>query len=111
MTKYDFTVKRGDSFGGVQFRIIRNGQALDLTGSSIKADFKNRQSGRIVLSMSNANGLIDIIYPEGGIFIFAPQIISVQSGVYLYDVQITFGDGSVKTYIEGTMKVEQDITE
>ncbi len=111
MTKYDFTVKRGDTYQGVEFQLIKNGSAIDLTDATIKADFKLKNSGKTLMTMSTDNDKIAITYPLEGRFIFSPQVISVQAGAYQYDIQIQFNDDSLKTYIEGTMTVEQDITE
>jgi hypothetical protein len=60
--------------------------------------------------MTTGNNRIQVTYPEQGIFVMAPQQIAVQPGLYEYDVQIAFPDGSLKTYIEGTMTVVPDIT-
>ena len=45
-----------------------------------------------------------------GIFKIDAFIIDWTPDLYYYDVEITFLNGVVKTYIQGTLKVIQDIT-
>ena len=38
------------------------------------------------------------------------QIINIPEFNYLYDIEITFADGTVKTWVEGNFVIKCDIT-
>lgn len=108
--QYNFKVKRGDTFSGSIFEMVVNSVPLDLTDTVIKAEFVAPNSNVASLLMSTENNKITIIDAQSGEFQFSEQIISLAPGIYNYDVQFTFPDGKVKTYITGVMTVEADIT-
>jgi hypothetical protein len=111
METYNFKVKHGDTFTGVQFELIRNGTAIDLTGAEIRCSFVKGTIVTEQFEMSTANGKIVITDAVEGKFKIASQIITATPGYYNYDVQITFENTDVKTYIQGTLTVEPDITQ
>ena len=103
---------KGDTFGSVNF-IIENslGAAIDLTGATIKIQFRYRSKlGAIVRDMDIGTG-ITVPTPTNGILtIDAFEPIAYAIDTYFYDVEITFSDGRIKTYVQGTFKVLQDTT-
>lgn len=102
--------KKGDTFNGQQFTLNINGSPADLTGASIRMDLRKVKTGPYVLRLSTDNGGISILVPVSGIFQINPQIIDVQAATYFYDIETTFQDGTVKTYIDGTWLISQDVT-
>lgn len=103
---------KGDTFDGVQFTIINSTDSLpiNITGCLIKIQFKkNSNNGSIIKEITEISG-ITIIDAINGVFKINPFLIDWDEGRYLYDVQITFPDLSVRTYIKGTILIIQDTT-
>tara|TARA_R110000796_G_scaffold70457_2_gene160290 strand:- start:4380 stop:4736 length:357 start_codon:yes stop_codon:yes gene_type:complete len=103
---------KGDTSNSINFTIKNNlGAAIDLTGASIKVQFRYRSKlGSIVRDMAIGTG-ITVATPTNGILTidaFGPVTFAVDT--YFYDVEITFSDGRIKTYVQGTFKVLQDTT-
>lgn len=101
---------KGDTFDGEQFTILINNSPSDLTDAHIKMDVRKIKTGTAVLRLSTDAGGISITEPASGIFQIDPQIIDIPAAKYFYDIQITYPTGLVKTYIEGTWTILQDVT-
>jgi hypothetical protein len=102
--------KSGDTFSGRQISIQVGSYSANFTNATIKADFRqDSPEGEVALSLSVGSG-ITIINANTGTFQFDAQIIDLTAGLYFYDVEITFQDGRVKTYIEGTWLILASIT-
>jgi len=103
---------KNDTFRSVNF-IYKNGVGtpIDLTGASIHIQFRFRcKTGTIVKDVTDGNG-ITITDPLNGMFTldeFTP--VDWEVDTYYYDVEVTFLDGTIKTYVNGTVKVLQDTT-
>tara|TARA_R110000803_G_scaffold76454_1_gene141053 strand:+ start:5037 stop:5393 length:357 start_codon:yes stop_codon:yes gene_type:complete len=103
---------KNDTFSSVQFT-IQDGDAvaIDLTGVAIAIKFRYRcKTGSVVKTLAVASG-ITLTTPLSGIFTideFTP--ITFEVGTYYYDAEITFTDGTIKTYVWGTFDVLQDVT-
>jgi hypothetical protein len=108
---YNFTHIKGDTFEEVQFDIVKNSVALNLTGAIIKMQLRTECGGLVALNLTSvANAGITITNAVGGLFKINKQIINIASGMYEYDLQITFSDGTVKTWLSGDFLIECDIT-
>ena len=113
MARYDFSnAVKGDTFDGVLFTLTLNGVAIDLTGATIIMDLRLTKTGTSVKRFTSvADEHITIsATPTDGTFTFNDQIIDVDAADYFYDIQITFADDTVKTYIYGRWTVIQDVT-
>ena len=107
----NFTHIKGDTFEEVPFQINYNDVALSLTGATIKMQLRKECGGKIYLSLtSDGNAGLTITNASQGRFKINNQIINIDSGVYLYDIEITFSNGEVKTWISGEFNVKCDIT-
>jgi hypothetical protein len=111
MQTYNATLKRGDTFNGIQIELLVNGTASNLTGASIKCQFRpNSKIGAVVKTIQIGSG-ITITNATAGQFRIDPFVADLDTGKYFYDVQITFSSGVVKTYLEGIFDVTQDVTQ
>ncbi len=102
---------KNDTFRSVQFIFEQNDLPIDLTGVGIRIQFRYRcKTGKVVKDISNGSGvtITDAINGTFEIDQFTP--IDWEVGSYYYDVQITFTDGSIKTYVQGSVKILQDTT-
>ena len=96
---------KGDTFNGVRFTLS---PATDLTGASIKTQFrKASKKGDVEKEVSIGSG-ITVESASDGIFVWDAFIMDFPVATYYYDVEITFSDGKVKTYVEGIIEVIQD---
>lgn len=86
-----------------------NGFPVDLTGSSVRMEF--RQKGELKKCYDTFDGSIVISNTLLGTILIPEHIMDLDAGVYVYDITVTFSDGSVKTYLRGTIKVVGNITE
>ncbi len=103
---------KNDTFDGVRFTVINSDTLLpvNLTNVGIRTQFRYRnETGRIVKEITDLDG-ITIEDATGGILKFNPFIIDWVADNYYYDIEFTYPNGVVKTYIKGTVKVIQDIT-
>src|SRR5690606_26649768 len=104
---------KNDTFSSVEFEYLdANDDPIDLTDCTIRAQFRFRTKiGTVVKDVYENNG-ITLTDPENGKFEideFTPVDWEVDS--YYYDVQVTFPDGRIKTYVWGIVKIIQDITD
>lgn len=113
MTTINFSVIKNDTSDFAwTMTFLKNDVAIDLTDAAIKADFKTSvDDTSIALTMSITNNKIEYVDAANGIIKFAKQIIAIAAGIYVYDLQITFPSGDIKTYVNGEMTVVQDITD
>lgn len=106
------TVK-GDTFIGQQFTLTVNAALADLTGATIKMQVKESKeaAAAAVLTFDNAsNGGITITDAVNGVFDIDAQVVDIPAKCYFYDIQITFQDGRIKTYIRGNWTIDPEVT-
>ena len=102
---------KGDTFNGVEFTLEVNSLPVDLTNASIKMYLKTQSKAcDVVAKFTTDNGKLTITDAVNGVFQFDNQIININAGTYDYDIEITLNNGTIKTYIKGTWKILQDIT-
>jgi len=107
----NFSHIQGDTFEAVNFAVVKNAVVLNLTGAVIKMQLKKECGGVAILSFTTvASAGLTITNAAGGLFKINKQIINIPEYNYLYDIEITFADGSVKTWVEGNFVVKCDIT-
>ena len=103
--------KRGDTYMGAEFTLsYSDGSHPDLTGASIVMKFRKRNAPNKVYTFSTATGELTITDEMGAKFTIDEQVIAWDSGLYDYDVQITFASGYVDTPVGGRFQIEQDVT-
>ena len=107
----NFIHKQGDTFEAVNFQMLKNTVAIDLTGAIIKIQLRKECGSIPILSLTSvANAGITITTPLLGLFKINKQIINISEYNYFYDIEITFSDGTVKTWVEGNFNIICDIT-
>jgi hypothetical protein len=107
----NFSHIKGDTFEAVNFAVVKNTVALSLTGAVIKMQLKKECNGVAILALTSvASAGLTITNAAGGLFKINQQIINIAEFNYIYDIQITFSDGTVKTWVEGNFVVKCDIT-
>jgi hypothetical protein len=106
----DYTAISGDTWEGSQCTVTVNSSPLNLTGATIRIDFRATPNSIALMTLTTTSG-ITLTTPASGIFnINQIKKMPLPEGRYYYDVEITLADGTVKTYQYGTMIVGQDIS-
>ena len=107
----DFTHIKGDTFEAVNFEILLNSVALNLTGCTLRMQLRKEYGGIVYLSLTSvASAGITITTPLTGLFKINKQIINIEAANYIYDIELIKSDASIKTYISGNFYVTNDVT-
>jgi hypothetical protein len=102
--------RRGDTWGGIASITIRvNGVPVNLTGSSIKMEFRRSIDSPVMLTFSTSDNTIQLL-SQSSIRVM-PRKIEIPFGTYLYDLQVTYPTGVVRTFVSGEWEITPDITE
>jgi uncharacterized protein YukE len=97
----DLEAYRGDTWAQT-FRFLESGVPVDLTDSVVTAWARPFGGGHVDLPVSvGENGEVTLAQPAGG---------WNGSSFYTYDVEVTHLDSTVRTWVRGTIKVLEDIT-
>jgi hypothetical protein len=101
---------KGDTFESLTFTIKEDGVAVDLTGATIKIDFRKKtNTGTNQASLTIGSG-ITVDNAIGGVFTLDSFKNDWEPDVYFYDTEVTLASGIIRTYFKGTLRVNQDIT-
>lgn len=102
----DFVCRRGDTFTR-QLEVSVNNTPVDFTGSTLKmnvvTDFAT------ILSLSSGSG-IEVTDNVITITADAATMAAITPGVYQYDIEQTYPDGTVRTFLAGSYTVNKDKT-
>tara|TARA_R110000868_G_scaffold120421_4_gene319561 strand:- start:7893 stop:8237 length:345 start_codon:yes stop_codon:yes gene_type:complete len=108
----NFTHINGDTFDQVVFRIVIDAVNADLTDAIIRMQLRKKPCDlKAVLSLTSvANAGLTIIDAVEGLFAINEQVIDIDINNYAYDIEIEFGDGTIKTYIRGNFNILAEVT-
>jgi ligand-binding sensor domain-containing protein len=109
-TRVDITCRKGDTFK-LEFTFTDdNGDAIDLTSYAWKMDVKETDT-------SSADIIADSDFTYTGtdqgkltVDATAATMAAVAGGLYVYDLQSTSA-GTVKTWVYGLFKINEDVSE
>jgi hypothetical protein len=97
----------GDTFNGWQFTITDGDNLpIDLTNVSILMQIKGRNGGTVYKNFEIGSG-ITLVNALNGVFRL-DSFKNISVGNYVFDIQITYENGVIKTYIKGSYNVELD---
>lgn len=102
--------RRGDTWDGInKIGITINGIPAVLSGARVAMQLREDYDAPAVLSLTTDTSAI-IILPDLSSVKILPTIIDIQPATYKYDLQVTYPNLTVKTYLEGTWEIYFDIT-
>jgi len=102
---------KGDTFEEVSFELLLNDAPYSLVGAIIKMQLRKEYGGIPSLSLTSvASAGITITNAANGLFKINEQVIDICAFNYLYDIEIEFGDGTIKTYVSGNFLIKNDVT-
>lgn len=101
---------RNDSYEQVISILDGSSNPISLANADVKLQVRTHPDGDVLLTMSEGSGIT--VGGAGNNVITISKIISIQTGgKYYYDLQATFADGTVQTYLRGQFIVTEDITQ
>jgi hypothetical protein len=102
--------RRGDTWDGInKIGITINNVPVNLLGSKVVMELREDYDAPVALTLSTDTSTI-LILPDLSSIQVLPTKIDVQPGTYKYDLQVTYPNAQVKTYLEGTWQIYFDIT-
>jgi hypothetical protein len=110
------TQYNGDTFEIIDFKFFEGsaeaGNELDLsTGGTVKMQVRRGSvTGEVVETLMIGSGFEWVNQSEGH-FRTTEFIIDWGGGTYYYDLEIAYSSTLVKTYIKGSIVVEEDVTD
>jgi hypothetical protein len=107
--QYNIQLWRNDSW--VQtFAITAENVPVNLTGSTITIQVRKTANATAIDLSLSTGGLGITIAGASNNQIVLNKVVNIAAGNYLYDMNVTFPSGVVKTYVWGTFLVQEDIT-
>ena len=105
---YNFIVEQGATFNRI-LTVKENDSAMNLTGYSVASKMRSTHDsstvvGTFACSISNAS--------SGGITMSMTSSTSsaIEEGIYVYDLEITSGTGTVTRLLQGEVTVNPEVT-
>ena len=105
---YNFIVEQGATFNRI-LTVKENNSAMNLTGYSVASKMRSTHDsstvvGTFACSISNAS--------SGGITMSMTSSTSsaIEEGIYVYDLEITSGTGTVTRLLQGEVTVNPEVT-
>jgi hypothetical protein len=98
----------GDAWIGIDnIRILENNVPVNLLDCEVYMQFRSDRNlaSPAILTLSTEDDNISIVNPLSGIISISPFNLEIPPENYVYDLQINFPDGGIKTYFGGTFSV------
>ncbi len=107
--QYNIQIWRNDSWMQT-FAITADNVAVNLTGSTIEIQVRKTANASVADLTLKTGGNGITISGASNNQIVLNKVVNIAAGNYLYDMNVTFPSGLVKTYVWGTFLVQEDIT-
>ena len=107
--QYNIQIWRNDSWMQT-FAITADNIAVNLTGSTIEIQVRKTANASVADLTLKTGGNGITISGASNNQIVLNKVVNIAAGNYLYDMNVTFPSGLVKTYVWGTFLVQEDIT-
>ena len=105
--KLDIQIWRNDTWQQV-FTLLADTTPISLLGATVYIQVRKGCGGVLALTLTNGSGVT-----IGGISnnqVTVNKLVDIAKGNYVWDMQVTFADLTVKTYLEGDFIVYDDVT-
>ena len=103
----DIQMWRNDTWGQA-FTITSNSSPVNLSGSTITIQIRKGCGGTLALTLTNGSGIT--IGGVGNNQVTVSKLIDIANGNYVWDMNVAFSGGVVKTYLTGDFIVYDDVT-
>jgi hypothetical protein len=98
----------GDTWEGLTLTFVKNGSAIDMTGSFLEFQVKAiyNLASPVVLSLTTQNsGILILNPPISGIITVPPRVVDIPVGKYTWSLTLSTKTGEVNTYISGVWPI------
>ena len=106
-----------DTFAGAQFALSElqpdgiTYTAVNLTGCTVLIQFRKSHNTAVVMEWSTADASITIPNPLTGVILMKGREINIPvAGEYVYDVELTYANGTVETLFQDSWEIRNDIS-
>ena len=105
---YNFILEQGATFTRT-LTVQENNSAMNLTGYSVASKMRSTHDsstvvGTFTCTISNASGGVITMQMTNS------TTAAIEEGVYVYDIEITSGAGTVTRLMEGNVTVNPEVT-
>lgn len=107
--KRKIRIRRGDTYTHLVTEYEDDGTLSNLTGSTFLVQLRTDPDATTVVIQFTTT-ITDAANGEWQFSLTSTQTANLTVGVYYYDVQRTYSDGSVHTRFEGEAEVEADVS-
>jgi hypothetical protein len=106
------SASQGDTWEGFSVTVQINGTPPTSPLARVDIHFRKRPGAAELASALSTDDAdeIEITHAEDWEFHVKEQILPLAAGTWYHDIQTTAEDGTVKTYLAGTIKIRQDVT-
>jgi hypothetical protein len=106
--KFDLSLYRGDSYAWrfILWQDEAQTVPVDLTGATVEAEIREKSAGTSVVALTCTPSL-----PNTVDVAMTPDLYATCPSKGVWDLQVTFPDGSVQTPVAGTVTVSGDVTD
>lgn len=102
--------RRGDTWDGINAIGIKvNEVPVDLNGAAVKMELREDYDSPVAFTLSTTTSTISIL-PNLSAVTIPAIVIDIPPTTYMYDLQVTYPSGTVKTYLEGKWEIYFDVT-
>jgi hypothetical protein len=93
----------------LNFEMKVNDVPLDLSGATVRMQIRPSY-GSNTLTLSIAEGTGITVTGDDDNIVSISKLITITAGEYVYDLEIQYASGEVKTYVQGAFSVHEDVT-
>lgn len=98
--------RKGDTWDGLEISI--DNSDYDFTNCTAKMQFKkDKKDGIVAFEYSTQDATL---VRTDNKFKMQPRLMTYATGLYYFDLQVTFADGRVKTFVDERLNIVQDVT-
>lgn len=83
---------------------------INLTGCSVRSQFRKTAKGSVAFEFKTDDDTILITDAAAGKIEFQARKMDYEPGSYIFDVEVTFADGCVKTLFKDAWNIVNDIS-
>jgi len=105
--KLDIQMWRNDTWKQV-FTLLADTTPISLVGATVYIQVRKGCGGVLALTLTNGSGVT--IGGASNNQVTVNKLVNIDKGNYVWDMQVTFADLTVKTYLEGDFIVYDDVT-
>ena len=109
--RYNYRLVQGDTFQNTPVWKI-NSVPVNVTGYSALMQIRKSVGGTVIATLSSSNGRITVGAVDGSFALYiAPEDTSgLQTGEWVYDLQVTAPSGVVTTLLQGGFTINSQVT-